>query len=405
VLLVYGGAGSGKSYSVADKIILQIITNENKSLRIMVFRKTLQSCTQTCLALIEERLNEFGIRYTVNRSSNILFCCKSMIYFKSINNFHEIDKIKSFKIDFIWVEEGNELIEPAIDQLDLRMRGKELSFNQMIISFNPISVTNYLYDKFFIRKEECTKFKYNVETNKWINKEYVKKLDSLEFSNKNLWEVYRMGEWGSLEGVIYPDYTVLNIFPEEMKGDKIFGLDFGFNAPTALVEMNINEKDVHVQQRLYQTHLTNSELIDIIKPIVNKSIVYCDSAEPDRIKEMKQAGIYAQSSDKSVLDGIDFVKNFNLKIHSESVDLLKEVQSYSWAIDRDTGKPIDKPVSYNDHLLDGVRYGLYTHLKDHFEFVRIGRDGIIKENKSDTNFLSGLNKHINEKRLLRAFNR
>lgn len=401
IVLIYGSAGSGKSISCTDKIILQCLLNWKKSIKILIVRKTLPSCKKTCLTTFIERLELFGVPYRINRADSILNIFGATLYFLSINNAYEIEKIKSFTADLIWVEEVTELTELAIDQLNLRLRGNALGYNQLMMSFNPVSTTNFIYNKYFVQNEKATKFVYNIEKNRWANKRYIEILDNLEFTNKNLWRVYRKGEWGSLEGVIYTNYVIINTMPHN-PDETIFGLDFGFNNPSALIQIDIKDKLLFLEERLYETHLTNSELVDRVKPIVQNNIVYCDSAEPARIKELQNAGVRAVASKKEVLEGIDFMQRHKLHILDTSINLIKEIQSYSWETDQD-GRTLDKPVKFNEHLLSGMRYACYTHLKNRFKFIKIGAEGIIKDKPDDFSLVGKLNQMAQQNKINRMF--
>lgn len=94
----------------------------------------------------------------------------------------------------------------------------------------------------------------------------------------------------------------------------------------------------------------------MIKQIVKPhEPVYCDSAEPDRIKDLQRAGIKALPADKNVKDGIDFIKSRKLFIHSASANLLKEIKSYKYATKQ--AGITEVPLKLNDHAMDAGRYG------------------------------------------------
>jgi phage terminase large subunit len=88
--------------------------------------------------------------------------------------------------------------------------------------------------------------------------------------------------------------------------------------------------------------------------------IYCDSAEPDRIEEIRRAGYNSKSSDKEVLAGIDYVKSLKLHVMSDSDNIIKELNSYVWEVDKDN-RPLDRPVKFNDHCADAIRMALFTH--------------------------------------------
>ena len=126
-----------------------------------------------------------------------------------------------------------------------------------------------------------------------------------------------------------------------------------------------SDKDLYWKEEIYQSHLTNSDLIPMLKQIVKPhETIYCDSAEPNRIEELKRAGIKAIPANKDVKSGIDFIKSRKLFIHSGSANLLKEIKSYKYM---DQGKRVGNepeiPLKLNDHAMDAARYASISFKK------------------------------------------
>lgn len=363
-ILFYGGAGAGKSYSVADKILLQPYAHHGRKIKTLVVRKTFPSLRRTCMNLIEQRAGQLNIPYKLNKAEFVARSdFGSEIHYVSMNHTADYEKVKSITdLDTIWIEEANEITENAYDTLRLRMRGGEGLFKQVILTFNPVGTTSWIYDRWFVRGQNAEKIVTNVYDNKFINKEYVETLEDLKNINMNLYRVYCLGEWGQLEGIIWDNFIIVNDIDKKVD-ETIYGLDFGFNNPTALIKISICDNIPYIEQCVYESKLTNQDLIKKIKSLdINKNdIIYCDSAEPDRIQELKNEGYNARSSEKSVIDGIDFVKNLELRILEGSEDIIKEIKSYTWEEDKN-GHKIDKPVKFMDHTMDAIRYALYTHL-------------------------------------------
>jgi phage terminase large subunit len=149
----------------------------------------------------------------------------------------------------------------------------------------------------------------------------------------------------------------------ELNFDEIIaGVDFGFNNPSAVVYLGIKDNELYVFDEIYQSHLKNSELIELLKDKPQASVYYPDLAEPDRIDELQEAGFVIGKTDKDVIQGINFVKNFKIHIHPRCVNFIKEIQGYSYRKDKD-GNVLEEPVKFNDHLMDAFRYAVYSHLK------------------------------------------
>jgi phage terminase large subunit len=106
-------------------------------------------------------------------------------------------------------------------------------------------------------------------------------------------------------------------------------------------------------------------LINKIKSfnIKNTDCIYCDSSESNRIEEFKKAGFNVFTSNKSVKDGIDFIKTCKIYSNTENVNINKEVLSYCYKQDKD-GNIFDEPIKFNDHAMDAIRYAIYSHSKN-----------------------------------------
>ncbi|MBN1634859.1 MAG: terminase large subunit [Ignavibacteria bacterium] len=123
---------------------------------------------------------------------------------------------------------------------------------------------------------------------------------------------------------------------------------------------------------LYRSKLTNADLIEHLKNLIpDKSCkIYCDSAEPGKIKELKTAGFYALESRKNVKEGIDFVKRQEIYTRDENVNLNKELEEYVWK-KNSKGELLDEPVHYNNHLMDALRYAIYSRKESGIPNIRI----------------------------------
>ncbi len=187
--------------------------------------------------------------------------------------------------------------------------------------------------------------------NPFLPHEQVKEIENLKNVDENFWRIYGEGERGHSEGVIYTHWKP---YSEGVVGQRVFGLDFGYNNPTALVSVTENDQNLYWKEEIYQSHLTNSDLIPMLKQIVKPhETVVCDSAEPARIEELKRAGIKAVPAVKVVKDRIDFVKSRGLFIHSQSANLLKEIKSYKYMDQgKRKGNEPEVPLKLNDHACD-----------------------------------------------------
>jgi len=176
-----------------------------------------------------------------------------------------------------------------------------------------------------------------------------------------------LGEWGELDNIIYNKWSTCEweLVQHKFKDNICLGLDYGYNSQSALVLCGMYDEEYYIKELLYKTKLTHNSLIKELGELISlkdrrSRIIYVDSAEPELIRELNLAGFKAMLSDKSVKNGIDHLKTTHLHIDSESDNIIKEIQSYSYRKDRD-GNVFDEPVKYQDHCMDAMRYACYSH--------------------------------------------
>ena len=234
--------------------------------------------------------------------------------------------------------------------------------NQIFLTFNP-SDANCWIAKNLLPSPDTQVIYSSYKDNPFLTEDYIETLESLKNVDENYYRVFTLGRWGQNKNIIYDSYTFADAPPQNAR-EIIWGLDFGFNNPTALVKIYLAEEGVTAEEKLYKTNLTNKNLIErlssIIPPAERGQPIYADAAEPDRIKEIYDAGFNILPANKAVGPGIMSVKSRNLFILKSSADLIKEIQSYVWKSDLNGGV-LEDPVKFNDHALDALRYAVHTH--------------------------------------------
>lgn len=363
--MLYGGAGSGKSWHVAQKLIRRCV--EEPGHRFLVIRKVYRTCRVSTYQLFKEVVRFYDIPDVkfLDGALTIRIGASEIIH----AGVDDVEKLKSIAgITGIWIEEATELEAGDFEQIDLRLRGITHAYKQVAVTFNPISHLHWLKRFFFDQPGNKNPFIVHTtyKDNPYAGEEYEAVLEGLEDEQRR--KVYLEGLWGQLlEQIIYTNWSTVPVVHES--DDVLFGLDFGYNVPTALVELHRREKTIGVRELLYQTHLSNAELIEVLKDIIPEDMrsvpMICD-IEPDRIKELKWAGFNAKPAKKSagpliktVNKGIDAVKAYHLEIEEGSENVIGELYDYSWMVDKD-GVIEEKPIKVRDHLMDAIRYPVYT---------------------------------------------
>lgn len=353
VVVCVGGAGSSKSYSMAQLVIQKLIEEESKV--IGIGRKTFPALRMTAYPLMIGLLRDYGIyQYGEHNKTEHTFRYKdSLIQFFSLD---DPEKIKSFNANYLWLEEANEFTWDDYLILKLRLNrtpGKDL--NQIFLSLNPVDETLWIKQK-LIGDDDVEVIKSNYEDNPFLPGDYISLLKGLESQDPNYYRIYAKGEWGRLENVIYTNWDLIEEMPYDFQFER-YGVDFGYENPTVVLRIGITDTDLFMDELLYQTHVTNADLIDrLIAEKINLDF-FADSAEPGRIEEICRAGLNCYSAIKDVKLGIDTLKRFNIHVTKRSVNVIREIRSYARKKDKN-GHVLDEPVKYSDHAMDALRYAV-----------------------------------------------
>jgi phage terminase large subunit len=373
----YGGAGSGKSHFVFAKMVFKYLKYPNR--KCLVVRKVSNTLRDSCFALVKSILSDWQLyeQCKVNKTDlTIELPNGSHFIFKGMD---DPEKIKSIaNIDDIVVEECTEIDEFDFDQLSLRLRSRN-PYNQVHCMFNPVSKENWVYKRWF--KEGATYNKDNTvilhttyKDNKFLPKEYIDNLLDMERTNPAYYRIYALGEFATLDKLIYTNWDVKEFDYREIlrtvKGSKaIFSLDFGFtNDPTAFVCSILDEinKKIWIFDGFEEKGLLNDEIAKkIIEMGYRKEVITCDSAEPKSIEELKRNGLDrvrgAVKGKDSIINGINLLQQYEIIISPSLTWIIEEFRNYTWKKGKD-GEYINVPIDKYNHSLDSLRYGVTTEI-------------------------------------------
>lgn len=371
VLVHQGGTRSSKSYSLAQACVIWLVSEPG--IIITVTRKTMPALKRGAMRDVMEVLKGNGLYNPAyhNKTDHVYAwpLMDSMIEFVAAD---DPQKMRGPGRDIAWLNEANEFTKEDWRQINMRTR------RLAMMDYNPSMVgKHWIYDD-VLPREDAELVVSTYLDNPFLPSEQVQEIERLKHTDPEAWNVYGLGKRGVSEATIYPRWHYADSFPPTEKTarkEHWFGLDFGYNNPSALVRITTMDAPdekmrLYWHQELYESHLTNQDLIERIAPIVGTAhdpktprpmTVYCDAAEPGRIEALVRAGIDAVPADKSVSDGILTVKRHSLYITKESVDLADEAHAYRYKTDRD-GDVTEDVLKANDHGMDAGRYGSHTHL-------------------------------------------
>lgn len=362
----YGGAGSGKSVFVCQKLIVKACNSKRK---VLVIRKYGTTLKDSVFQLFIDMLKQWGIyRYCkINLSSyTITLPNDSVFLFKGLDDSEKIKSITD--ITDIWIEEATELSDDDFTQLDLRLRAR-IENLQLICSFNPVSKVNWVYRKWFedgVKPLNTMILHTTYKDNRFLPKEYIEALKEKERTNYTYYKIYALGEFCTLDKLIFTNWKQEEFDHTRIKGALLIGLDFGFiNDTSALVASVLVEetKRIYIFKEWGDVGKTNQDLAEIIKGLgFAKSVIIADSAEQKSIEEIKRAGVMkikksAKGKD-SVIHGIQKLQNYEIIVHPFCTGIITEFENYSWKKDKASGLYINEPIDMFNHYIDALRYSL-----------------------------------------------
>lgn len=360
-LVLFGGGGSGKSYFAAQKILMRCL-GEDKH-RIVIVRKVLKTCRNSTFKQLKDVARDTGLIKLLHFGET-----EMSIRFENGNEILHLglddpEKVKSFaQPTSIWIEEATELTYQDFAQLIVRLRGNLENYKQIMLTFNPIDARHWLRRWLETKiADERLVVHTTWRDNVLAGEDYGRRLG--EITDERMRKVYERGEWGELDdAIIIPHWEEIDFVPHSKKAEVCYGLDFGFNAPTALIKVTLIGDDVYAEEKLYRTNLTNPDLIkEMNRLIPDKNVpIYGDPAEPQRIEEIRRDGFNVDSADKDIIKGIDTLKSRSLRILRTSKNLMDELGSYKWSEYKEGGFA-DKPAKrQEDHAIDALRYAVHT---------------------------------------------
>jgi len=402
--VITGGRGSGKSYSLNS--FLLGLTYETGHV-ILFTRYTLTSASVSIIPEFIDKIETANLSHNFYITKDEIINRKtgSKILFKGIKTSSgtQTASLKSLAGVTTWVlDEAEELTdEETFEKIDFSIRTKGIH-NRVLLVLNPATKEHFIYKKFFEDKGVQSGVNLIKGDTTYIHTTYLDNIDNLSESFINQIENIKnrrpekykhqiLGGWlDKAEGVIFTNWTIGKY---EQVGASVFGQDFGFsNDPTTLVECNIDtaNKRIYINERFYLQALTTSQIHNLNKQHCLDSLIVADSAEPRLISELQSAGLNIVPAIKgqgSVTYGIALLQDYDLIISPESINLIKELNNYSW-LEKKSNTPIDN----HNHCFTGDT--LITTIKGQVRIDKIKVGDLVLTSKGYKKVLVNFNNGV-----------
>jgi len=347
-----GGSRSSKTYSLCQLMIIYCLQNNNKV--VSVIRKTFPALRATVLRDFIEILKDIGLykQESHNKSEQIYtFANGSMVEFFSVD---DEQKIRGRKRDIAWCNEANEIYFDDFTQLNMRTEDK------LIFDYNPSDSASWLYE---LPAEDSIKIKSTYKDNPFLPESIKAQIEDLKRTDEALYQIYALGEKAISKSNIYSQWSFVAHRPAKFV-KYVYGLDFGYNHPTALMRVYYCDNDIYIEPVIYESYLTTTMLIEKLATLnIEQTVtILADYSRPEIIQEMNIAGYDVQNANKVVKKGIDNLKTFGV-ICQDDKAIRREYENYKW---KKIGDFItDEPVKLFDDAMDAIRYAT-THIRQEY---------------------------------------
>jgi phage terminase large subunit len=364
IKVIRGGQGAGKTISILIIIINHASSKPNRE--ILIISEELTKMRLTVIKDFVKVMQDAGLYEDKNFIAGTLYRFPNGSFIKFIGLDKE-DIGKGLRCDIAYFNEINKITFESYRQIASRA-------NKIICDYNPDA--EFFIDTEVIGRDDCDFLQLTFMDNELLDSNEREEI--LSYKRKgfnpdgtmlneywaNLWNVYGLGNIGSLSGAVFDNWGEIDTLPQEARLIA-YGADWGFtNDPTTLIAVYKYNSQYIFDEVVYQKGLVNSEIASLFKArSVDRGVtIYADSAEPKTIQDISNYGFRIRGADKgkdSIMFGISLMQESRFLVTKRSTNLIKELRSYIWDTDR-TGTKINKPIDAFNHCIDAIRYYFTT---------------------------------------------
>ena len=382
--VVKGSRASKKSTTTALNMIYRIMTYPNSNG--LVIRKVFRTIKDSCFSQLKWAIHRLKVdKYwkATNSPLELTYLPTGQkILFRGLDDPLKVTSVAVDKgsLCFLWIEEAYEIMnEDDFNMLDESIRGQvpDGLFKQITLTLNPWNDRHWIKKRFFDTEDkDILAITTNYKCNEWLDESDLKVFETMKTHNPKRYRVAGLGEWGVVDGLVYENvredrFNKEDVIKNNPNIKPVFGLDFGYtNDPTALFcgLLDLENYKIYVFDELYEKGLSNRNIYkEIEKMGYRKEKIIADSAEPKSIDELKDLGLYrispAKKGKDSILNGVQFIQNFEIIVHPRCVNFMTEITNYQWAKDK-FNKAINEPIDDFNHLQDAMRYAIEPYTRN-----------------------------------------
>lgn len=320
-------------------------------LRLSVVRKTLTALRGSVLIDFKEVLIQFGVwNWNVKafNKSEFIFTFPNGSWIEFFSTDDE-QKIRGRKRDICYCNEANELSQLEWQQLKMR------TTMFTIADYNPsFSDEHWLCA---VNNDPRTyHFITTYKDNPFLEQTIIDEIESLQYKNKSLWQVYGLGMQAVVEGLIFTNVEIIDEIPAYAKKYHWRGMDFGYSQdPTAILDVYFHDNTLYFDEICYNTEMLASDIIKVLKEHDGAVETITESADPRLIQEIYRGGCNVKPVVKyggSIQAGVTKMLEYKICVTKQSTNVIKELKNYTWAQDKE-GRWLNQPIDAFNHCFEG----------------------------------------------------
>ena len=332
-------------------------------------------------------LEKYNIDFDENKSNGLITLSNGSTI--SFTPTDDDKKLRSLNLDFVYIEQCEEISEEAFIELDLRIRNEvsKKFGGQMLVVVQPSNKSHWLYRLFYQEKANDPTYKYvhfSYLENPFLPDEQKLVYEGLKETNYERYLTHTKGEWVSSSKQIFTNNWTVGLEGRSYFNYYVGGIDWGWNSPSCFLLCGVYDEEFYILGEVYKTEMTNSEFLEEISSLLasydlsfkDLDSVYADAADPEKIEVFYRNGLNIYPSVKDVRAKINTTRETKIHIDESCVNLIREMPMYEWKRNK-LGEILDEPVKKNDHAIDALCYAVY------------GVRGKLSKNKPSSDFSIG----------------
>lgn len=359
-----GSSRSSKTYNILIWLIIRCLNHAGTTVSIV--RCSLPTIRGSVLRDMVEILTNMGVYNPKNlNNTQMIYTFNNGSYIEFFSTDNE-QKIRGRKRQILYCNECNEITNyDAFVQLKIR------TTMFTILDYNP-SFTDEHWLNDINREAKTYHFITTYKDNPFLEQNVIDELESLQWKNPSLWQVFGLGQRAMVEGLVFNNFTVEKKLPELKK--QWIGIDFGFTQdPTAIVLVGVIDDTLYIHELAYERRMLSKDIAQVLCKSKHKHLpIICDSADPRLRKEIVNVARAEFKTDidiipvkkgntGSIMPSIDKMSMYKIKITETSFNVIREFKNYTYVKDRE-GNWINRPIDKFNHAIDAIRYVVMTKL-------------------------------------------